>query len=167
MKSKKILYFITLLLLILIVIIFLVYQKGETKVSDIEILGSMNKIEFQKIITVQDETDLAHNFKELIDSTTVLLLTSNDSIEIKFEKNPPSEAQLYDYYIYKESGKNKYGNAQIRNLEINENIYSFKIGTNSAELLESDLSKPKYRGFRLICQWDNFKCEYLFVIRLS
>lgn len=149
------------------VIICLVYQKEKAKLSDIEILSAINKIEYQKIITIQDEADLAHEFKELIDTSTVLLLNANDTIEIIFKKDPPPEAQLYDYYIFMESGRNKYGNAQIRNLEINENIYFIRIGTNSAELLESDLSKPKYRGFRLICQWDNFKCEYLFVIRLS
>ncbi len=161
---------IILFFLTAIISFFGCQSEGRLDISDVTITGSSKTIGYHKTIiekdNLNDNEKIANIFKMLLDEQSELVLVKADeTIEIEFNNIPPKRITLYDHYIHELDGTNKFGEADYREIQSDGNVYSFKLGRTSAELLESDLRGYKYRGLRLSCEWDNYEYEYAFVVK--
>lgn len=155
---------------IIIILIFWCRNEEDGNITKVTITTGGKAIDYHMVIfeqdTVNDSDKIANTFIELIDEQSVIVLVKKDeTIEIEFNNNPPKKVTIYDHYIYESDGRNQYGDADVREIQSDGNEYSFKLGTTSAELFESDLRGYKYRGLRLLCEWEDHKCEYVFVVK--
>jgi len=169
-KMKFIAYLILLMLLI---------SNGCSRKKDVNeslekiaITGGNKSINYECISIDKnkylDPDQIAEIFKTLIDKEAELIVIAKDeSIFINLGDLKPNKVTLYDHYINPTDGRNLYGDADFRELETvdeNKNIYSFTLGSTSAEVYESNLSGDKYRGLRLQCELDDLIYEYFFVV---
>lgn len=142
----------------------------------ITILSGDKSINY-KCISIDREIDrekdlesdqIAEVFKTLIDKEAdLIVMTKDESIDINLGGLKPNKVTLYDHYINPTDGRNLYGAADAKELvtvDENNNIYSFTLGSTSAEIYESNLSGDKYRGLRLRCELDDLIYEYFFVV---
>ncbi len=162
---------ITLFLLTALISLFGCKNEGGLDVPNVTIIGGGKTIGYHKTIIKKDDNvnnneKIADIFKGLlVEQSELVLVKADETIEINFESIPPKKVILYDHYIHESDGTNKFGKANVREIQFDGNTYSFKLGRASTELLESDLSGYKYRGLRLRCEWDNYEYEYAFVVK--
>jgi len=91
-------------------------------------------------------------------------------IEINFTGNPPDSIKLYDQLLTEE-GLIKYDHRLKENvtLEYSGGKYSFELDGSFASFLSSNskdyMPGNTIRGFNILCNWDDKKYEYSFVLR--
>lgn len=84
-------------------------SEGGSNVTNITITSGGKKISYDGTITKQDVTDnseiVAKVFKSLADKQSELIMVKPDeTIDIKFDQNPPKKVTLYDHYINESDG---------------------------------------------------------------
>ena len=146
--------------------------KTEDMDESVTIQVESEVIRYKKIVLENDakkSRNWAKTFKSIIENKLAnhYFLSSKDTVELVFKDSPPKKTTVYDHYINPVTGEKKYVNAMIREASVSGNTVSFEYGNNAGSYLESNMNILRARGFQIVCEWDDKKIEYDFVVCIN
>lgn len=169
---------ICLVVFILVVIFILFFacenneKNGQKYLSEISVLTKDSRIKLEIKARALDIVDYEDSqlFQAIINNNSVIpYVELGEVIQIEFKGKVPDTYEFKEY-ILKEDGTLKYEKSTIETININikNKIASFTLNPNIWTSLSSHTDDYEVsaviRGFRLLCDWNGEKYEYVFIL---
>ena len=111
------------------------------------------------------ENDSIAQFKTLIESGEEIRILTKDPFVIKFDGNIPKKVTLFDSLIWYD-GLIRAIITENQELTLENNSYSFVFAKDPTEGYESNMARLRYRGVRLLIEWDDCTENYYYLANI-